>query len=159
MNEICIAFRQLLRNPRFAFLAVLTLAVGIGAASAVFGLIQGVLLSPPPYERPDRLVLVSPQRIDGQPYNGECTVGQVTERRQAAKGFEVIAVYHWTFNFLTLPEGSESLEGMAVTKDYFRVLGLKPVLGRDFADSDIGAGNSRPTTIVLGYGLWQKRFQ
>src|SRR5215467_7624357 len=158
MNELRFAFRQFLREPRFALLAVLTLAIGIGATSAVFGLIQGVLLSPPPYERPDRLVLVSPQRIDGQPYNGECTVGQITEWRQAAKSFEGVAFYHWTFNFLTLPEGSESLEGMAVTKDYFRVLGLKPVLGRDFADSDIGAGNSGPTTIVLGYGLWQKQF-
>ena len=158
MNEICVAFRQLLRNPRFAFLAVLTLAIGIGATSAVFGLIQGVLLSPPPYERPDRLVLVSPKRIDGQPYNGECTVGQVTEWRQAAKSFEGIASYRWTFNFLTLPEGSKSLAGMLVTKEYFRVLGLKPVLGRDFADSDIGAGNSMPATIVLGYGLWQKQF-
>src|SRR5580765_1980481 len=159
MNEVRLAFRQLLRNPRFALFAVLTLAIGIGATSAVFGLIEGVLLSPPPYERPDRLVLVSPQRIDGQPYNGECTVGQFTAWRQATKSFEGIALYRWTFDFLILPDGSESVEGMAVTRDYFRVLGLKPLLGRDFADSDIGAANSGPTTIVLGYSLWQKRFQ
>src|SRR5215469_15017736 len=119
MNEISFAFRQLLRNPRFAFLAVLTLAIGIGASSAVFGLIQGVLLSPPPYAQPDRLVLVSPQRMDGQPYNGECTVGQFAEWRQATTSFEEMAAYHWTFNFLVLPEGSESVEGMAVTKNYF----------------------------------------
>jgi putative ABC transport system permease protein len=158
MNEVRFAFRQLLRNRRFAFLAVLTLAVGIGATSAVFGLVQGVLLSPPPYEQPDRLVLVSPQRIDGQAYNGECTVGQFTGWRKASKSFEGMALYHWTFDFLMLPDGSESVEGMSVTKDYFRVLGLKPMLGHDFADSDIGAGNSRPTTILLGYGLWQKQF-
>src|SRR5690348_11114818 len=159
MNEVRFAFRQLLRNPRFALLAVLTLAIGIGATSAVFGLIQGVLLSQPPYERPDRLVLVSPQRVDGRPYNGECTVGQFTDWRQATKSFEGMALYHLTFDFLIRPEGSESVEGMAVTKDYFRVLRLKPLLGRDFADSDIGAANSGPTTIVLGYNLWQNRFQ
>jgi putative ABC transport system permease protein len=159
MNEVRFAFRQLLRNPRFASLAVLTLAIGIGATSAVFGLIQGVLLSQPPYERPDRLVLVSPQRVDGQPYNGECTVGQFTDWQQATKSFERMALYRLTFDFLIRPEGSESVEGMAVTKDYFRVLGLKPLLGRDFADSDIGAANSGPTTVVLGYSLWQKRFQ
>jgi len=69
MNEIRFAFRQLLRSPRFAILAVITLAIGIGSTSAVFGLIQGVLLSPPPYTRPDRVVLVSQKRTDGQPIN------------------------------------------------------------------------------------------
>ena len=159
MNECRFAFRQILRNPRFALLAVLTLAIGIGATSAVFGLIQGVLLSGPPYERPDRLVLVSPQRIDGQAYNGDCTVGQFADWRQAAKSFEKMSSYHQTFDFLILPEGSESLAGMAVTKDYFRVLGLKALLGRDFVESDVSAGNSGSPTVVLGYGLWQKRFQ
>jgi len=158
MNDLRFAFRQLLRSPRFAVLAVLTLAIGIGATSAVFGLIQGVLLSPPPYTRPDRLVLISPQRADGQPYNGECTVGQFMEWREA-KNLEGLASYGWTFNFLILQEGSQSVEGMAVTKDYFKVLGLKPVLGREFADADISAPNSRPKAIVLGYDLWQKRFQ
>ena len=117
MDEIRFAFRQLLRSPRFAFLAVLTLGIGIGATSAVFGLIQGVLLSPPPYSRPDRLVLISPQRTDGQRYNGECTVGECIEWRQA-KNLEGLAAYGWTFNFLILPEGSESVEGMMVTRDY-----------------------------------------
>jgi len=158
MNEIRFAFRQLLRNPRFALLAVLTLAIGIGATSAVFGLIHGVLLSPPPYAQPDRLVLISPQRTDGQPYNGECTVGQFLEWRQA-KSLEGLASYGWTFNFLILAEGSESVEGMVVTRDYFKVLGLKPALGREFAESDLGAENSGPKTIVLGYDLWQKKFQ
>src|SRR6266481_1755292 len=104
MNEIRLAFRQLFRSPRFAVLAVITLAIGIGATSAVFGLIQGVLLSPPPYVRPERIVLVSPQRTDGQPYNAECTVGQWMEWRQATKSFEGLALYGWTFNFLILPE-------------------------------------------------------
>src|SRR5258707_11709403 len=129
MNEIRVAFRQLLLSPRFAVLAVITLAIGIGATTAVFSLIQGVLLSPPPYVRPERIALVSPQRTDGQPYNAECTVGQWMEWRQATKSLEGLALYGWTFNFLILPEGSESIEGMWVTKNYFNVLGLKPVLG------------------------------
>lgn len=158
MNEIRLAFRQLLRSPRFAFLAVLTLAIGIGATSAVFGLIQGVLLSPPPYAQPDRLVLISPRRTDGQPFNGESTVGQFLEWRQA-KNLQGLAAYHWTFNFLVLPQGSESVEGMAVTKDYFKVLGLKPMLGRTFAESDIAAANHGPKAVVLGYDLWQKKFE
>ncbi len=158
MNEIRFAFRQLLRSPRFAFLAVLTLAIGIGATSAVFGLIQGVLLSPPPYKRPDRIVLVSPQRTDGRPYHGQCTIGQWTEW-QTARSLDGLALYQWTFNFLVLPEGSKSVEGMVVTKDYFKVLGLKPALGREFMDSEVGSGNSRPSAIILGHDLWQERFQ
>ncbi|MGH7967386.1 MAG: ABC transporter permease, partial [Limisphaerales bacterium] len=159
MNEMRFAFRQLLRSPRFAILAVLTLTIGIGATSAVFGLIQDVLLSPPPYAEPERLALVSPQRTDGQPYHGECTAGQLSEWRQATRSFEGWASYFWTFNFLVLPEGSESVEGMVVTKDYFKVLGLRPALGREFAESDIGAANSRPTAIILGHELWEKRFK
>ena len=69
MDDVRYAFRQLRTHPAFAAVAVATLAVGIGSAAAMFGLIQGVLLSPPPYADPDRLVLVSPARVDGQPYD------------------------------------------------------------------------------------------
>ena len=68
MDDVRYAFRQLRAHPAFAVVAVATLAIGIGSASAMFGLIQGVLLSPPPYAEPDRLVLVTPVRVDGQPY-------------------------------------------------------------------------------------------
>lgn len=159
MNDLKFAIRQLLKNPGFTVVAALTLAVGIGATSAVFGLIKGVLLSPPPYAQPERLVLISSQRTDGQPYDGQCTVGEFIEWRQTAKSVQQMASYFWTFNFLVLPEGSVSVEGMVVTKDYFKVMGLKPVLGREFGDADIGTGNGRPTAIILGYELWQKHFQ
>ena len=75
MDDVRYAFRQLRTHPAFAAVAVATLAVGIGSASAMFGLIQGVLLSPPPYAEPDRLVLVSPARVDGQPFDRGSTVG------------------------------------------------------------------------------------
>ena len=68
MNELKFALRQLQRNPGFTAVAVLTLALGIGASSTVFSLIQGVLLRPPPYPQPDRLALITPTRLDGQRY-------------------------------------------------------------------------------------------
>ena len=68
LDDIRYAFRLLRKQPGFALVAVATLGLGIGAAAAMFGLIQGALLSPPPYTDPDRLVLVSPARVDGQPY-------------------------------------------------------------------------------------------
>ncbi len=102
----------------------------------MFGLIHSVLLSPPPYYQPDRLVLLSPARLDGQPYNKDCTIGDWMEWRNAGKAFQAPAIYDWTFGFLILPEGSESISGSGGLKDGFKPLGLHPhpLLGREFSD-------------------------
>ena len=65
------------------------------------------------------------------------------EWQKEAKSFEAIAAYGWTFNFLVASDGSESIEGMLVTRDYFRVMGLKPLLGRTFSESETGARRRR----------------
>ena len=150
--------RMLRKKPGFTLIAVITLALGIGATSAVFSLIQGVLLTPPPYRQPERLVLIESIRTDGQQTTRAqgWAPAQWQEWQQEAKSFDAIAGYGWTFNFLVLDDGSESLEGMWVTKDYFSVVGLKPVLGRVFMDSDIGS--KAAPAIILGYDLWQRRF-
>jgi putative ABC transport system permease protein len=152
------AFRQLRKHLGFTTLAVLTLGLGIGAAAAVFGLIQGVLLSPPPYREADRLVLLAPERRDGQPYTQRPTTAQWIAWQASTQSLESSALYRWTFNFLVTPEGSESLGGMVVTRDYFQTLGLRPMRGRAFADADIARPNTPPTTIMLGYELWQRKF-
>jgi putative ABC transport system permease protein len=152
------AFRQLRKNLGFAAVAVLTLGLGIGAAAAMFGLIQGVLLSPPPYADPERLVLVSPVRVDGRPYEQRPTMGQWMAWRASSQTLGSPALYRWTFNFLVLPEGSESLGGMVVSRDYFRMLGIEPLLGRAFVDAEAARPNSPPTAVILGYELWKRRF-
>ena len=157
IDDARFALRQLRKNPGFAAVAITTLGLGIGAAAAMFGLIQGVLLSPPPYDDPGRVVLVSPSRIDGQPYRRGATIGQWLAWRRAS-AIEPPAIYRWTFNFLVLPDGSESLGGMVVTPSYFRVLGLRPVLGREFTDAELARPNVPPTAIILGYDLWQRKF-
>jgi putative ABC transport system permease protein len=150
--------RSLLKQPGFALIAALTLALGIGATSAVFSMIQGVLLTPPPYTQPDRLVLISPVRADGRPLTGPpgWPAAQWLEWQKEAKALDAIAGYTWTFNFLVSSDGSESLEGMAVTHDYFRVTGLKPILGRALEASD--AGPNAPPVMLLGYDVWQRKF-
>ena len=80
-DDIRDAFRQLRKNPGFTAITAATLALGIGAAAAIFGLVQSVLLSPPPYADPDRLVLVRSVRTDGEPYKGGSTFGQWTAWR------------------------------------------------------------------------------
>src|SRR5947207_14929830 len=103
---------------------------------------------------PIRLDILSPSRIDVQPYNQGCTIGEWMGWRKASSSLQSLALYSWTFNFLILPDGSQSLEGMYVTKDYFNVLGLRPVLGREFVEGEAAHPNSGPTAIILGYHVW-----
>jgi putative ABC transport system permease protein len=163
LEDLRYGFRQLRTHPGVAALAVVTLAIGIGAAAAMFGLIQGVLLSPPPFADPDRLVLVSPARADGQPLDRSATVGHWLAWR-GARSLQPPALYRWTFNFLVRRDGSRSLGGMVVTRDYFDVLSMRPLLGRTFAPGEASRPSlpnnpgAPPTAILLGYDLWQREF-
>lgn len=158
LYDLRLATRMLLKQPAFTLIAVLTLALGIGATSAVFSLIQGVLLSPPPYRLARQLVLIPSARSDGQPsaHPRGWPAAQWMDWQKQAKSFDAIAAYGWSFNFLVLPDGSQSIEGMWVTRDYFRVTGLQPVLGRTFVESE-GTPHASPV-IILGYDLWQRTF-
>jgi putative ABC transport system permease protein len=158
VRDMRFAIRMLLKQPSFSLIVVLTLALGIGATSAVFSLIQGVLLTPPPYKKPQQLVLVPTARTDGQKQESPrgWPAQQWMEWQKEAKSFEGIAAYGWTFNFLIRNEGSQSIEGMVVTKDYLQVTGLHPVLGRSFEESDIGTGPVK--VILLGYEFWKRTF-
>ena len=158
MNDLKFAFRQLLKNPGFTTTAVLTLTLGIGATSAVFSLIQGVLLTLPPYPKPEQLVLLSPARLDGQPFAPGCTAAQWLEWQRDCKSFEAMAGYWWGFQFLVLSDGSESVRCMPVTPDYFKVMGIKPLLGRAFLPSDTPRPETPASVIILGNDLWQRRF-
>jgi putative ABC transport system permease protein len=149
---------MLRKQPGFSLIAVLTLALGIGATSAVFSLIQGVLLTPPPYQKPQQLMLVPPARTDGQKMESPrgWAAQQWMEWQKEAKSFEGIAAYDWTFNFLVGNDGSQSMQGMWVTKDYLPVMGLKTVAGRGFQEGDFGLGPVK--VILLGYEFWQRAF-
>ena len=92
-----------------------------------------------------------------RPYRRGATIGQWTSWRQA-RTLEPAAIYRWTFNFLVLPDGSESMGGMVVTPSYFRVLGLRPLLGREFVDAELARPNVPPSAVILGYDLWQRKF-
>src|SRR3984957_7460679 len=158
LRDLRFGVRMLLKQPAFSLIAILTLALGIGATSAVFSLVQGVLLTPPPYRQPQRLVLIPPARSDGQQtaHTRGWAAAQWLAWQKEAKSFQAIAAYDWSFNFLVLTDGSESIEGMWVTRDYFRVVGLQPAMGRTFLESETGA---KPApVIILGYDLWQRKF-
>jgi putative ABC transport system permease protein len=158
LQDLRFALRMLLKQPGFSLIAVLTLALGVGATSAVFSLIQGVLLTPPPYRQPDELVLIPTARSDGQKLEDPrgWPAQQWLEWQKKSRSFAGIAAYGWTFNFLIRNEGSESIEGLVVTKDYFQLTGLQPVLGSAFVEPAVGSAPAQ--VILLGYEFWQRRF-
>ncbi len=156
MSDLTLAIRQLLKNFGFAAVTLLTLALGIGSSATVFSLIEGVLLTPPPYPQPDRVTLITPARTDGQRYTGGWAAAQWQEWQKESKAFEAIAGYSWTFNYLVLPDGSESVEGMWVTPEYFKVAGIRPALGRTFDEAD--ARTRSTSVVILGNDLWRRRF-
>ena len=158
LRDLRFAIRMFFKQPGFSLIAVLTLALGIGATSAVFSLIQGVLLTPPPYNQPGQLMLLPAARTDGQKMDGPraWAAQQWTEWLTEAKSFTGIAAYMWTFNFLIRNDGSQSMQGMFVTKDYMPVTGLKTIAGRGFESSDFSLGPTK--VILLGYEFWQNAF-
>jgi putative ABC transport system permease protein len=157
-QDVRFGARMLRKNPGFTIIAALTLALGIGATSSVFSLVQGVLLTPPPYPRPERIVLIQPVRADGRPYTRGPTTEQWTEWQKESRSFEVLAGYDWTFDYLLLQDGGEAVSGLEITSDYFKVIGTKPFLGRTFLESESPANPQLATFIILGYDLWQRRF-
>ena len=136
MNDLRFAFRQLLKNPGFTAVAVLTLALwASGRRATVFSLVQGVLLTPPPYPQPDRLVLITPTRTDGQRYTrrlaGGAMAGVADRSPRRSKPSRVIGgrSTFWCCRMAASPS-----RAWRVTRDYFKVTGIQPALGRAFDD-------------------------
>lgn len=157
LRDLRFSLRSLLKQATFTWIAVLTLALGIGCTSAIFSLIQRILLTPPPYRHPQQLVLISPTRTDGKQVGDSrgWPAEQWLDWQRHATSFQTIAAYNWSFNFLVLRDGSESLQGMQVSRNYFQLLGLKPLMGRTFSDSET-AFPPKPV-IILAFNVWQQK--
>lgn len=158
LSDLKFALRLLRKQPAFSLIAALTVALGIGATSAVFTLIQGVLLTTPPYRNPEQLVLLESARTNGQKEDSPrgWPAQQWIEWRKEAKSLQEVAGYGWTFNFLIRNDGSESMQGMEISSGYSHLMGLHPIAGRDFVESDFAQGPTK--AILLGYEFWQRAF-
>src|SRR5437867_593078 len=157
MNDLKFALRQLLKNPGFTAVAALTLALGIGANTALFSVVNGVLLRPLPFHEHDRLVTLwesSPvQGVDQQAVSPP----NFADWQEQSSAFEEMAF--WTgpndFNLVT-QDGPEKVRESYASSSLFRVLCVEPQLGRGFlAEEDREKG---PQTAVISHRLWQERF-
>ncbi len=147
--------RMLLKQRGFASIAVITLALGIGANTAIFSLVRGVLLRPLPFSEPERLIGIRESKV-GEGHNNPMAWRTFAEIRDKAQMLESIAAYFSSNLVIEQAEGTVSVQGARVSHNYFRVLGVHPILGRDFTPEDDQPG--APLTAMLGYDLWQQLY-
>ena len=153
LHDLRYAGRALLRSPGFTAVAVLTLALGIGANTAIFSVVNSVLLKPLPLPEPDRLVRVY-ELDEGRPWT--LSPPNFTDLRRESSVFEEMAAYTGTAAALTGAGDAKRVAGTVATGGFFRVLGAAPLLGRTFSTGDAVAGHDR--VVVLSHGLWQREF-
>ena len=156
-KDLVYSARMLVKRPSLTAVAIIAIALGIGANTAIFSVVNTVLLQPLPFPEPNQLVMVATEQrnkpLDGR---GTFSVPDFLDVQRSAKTLEYVAVVQGSGTIVTENGDPERVLGAAVNSDYFNVLGVKPVLGRVFtADEDkLGA----PPVILLSYGLWQRRF-
>ena len=150
------AVRQLRKSPGFTLVAVLTLALGIGANTAIFTVVNAVLLSPLPYPDADRLVMVQSHNFQENLKGLGFAPAGFRDVEKQVTSFDGIAAGRYNYDNITGIEKPTSLSGNLITQDYFKVLGEQPLIGRTFTPED-AAANAK-STVVLSYDLWQKQF-
>jgi predicted permease len=156
-QDAAVALRQLRRCPGFAAVATLTLALGIGATTAVFAVADGVLFRPLPFREPAGLVLVR-RLTPGNATSGESTYPEYRDLRDGATSFTGVAAVPSAMQPAVWTDGSsnEPLAAVGASGNLFDVLGAGPMIGRTLAPDDDRRGAAR--VIVLGYGVWARKF-
>src|SRR6266568_542151 len=158
LNDLCFAFRQLLKNPGFTAVAVLTLALGIGANTAIFSVVNAVLLKALPYREPDRIVMLW---TDNPSFNlgfHELPPAppDLLDWRSQAHSFEQIASFRTRLADLSEQGDPERVGGVQATANLFSLLGAQPMFGRVFSTDEEQPG--RDKVVVISHSLWQRHF-
>jgi len=154
VQDLQYALRQLRKTPGMAVLAVLTLALGIGANTAIFTVIENVLLRPLPYPHSDRLVNIGP-KTDKPSYGSTSWLDYVDIRNQS-RLLDAVAGYSLDVTVVESRDRSISVAAPRVTPNLFSMLGVKPVLGRTFSQAEGQTGG--PDVAILNEGLWRETF-
>jgi predicted permease len=156
MNDIRIALRNLTRVPGFALAFVLTLGLGIGANTAIFSVINGVLLRPLPYPEADRIMHLRQPQVAAGVEDSSFSFPEVAHYRSVAKTIDQFVEFgDWTFNVLGRGEPHRATGGL-VTANFFPMLAAQPLLGRMLVPADEAKG--APPVAVLTYAYWQRVF-
>jgi putative ABC transport system permease protein len=156
MNYLRLAFRQLIKNPAFSAVAIITLALGIGANTAIFSIVNAVLLRPLPYPNADRIMVLSESSGPGQDFS--VALPDYFDWRNDNKVFEHLACTHKeSRNLSGIPDReAERISCASVTRNFFDVIGLPAEIGRTFSEDEDKVGG--PPVVVISDRLWQRAF-
>ncbi|HKP02929.1 MAG TPA: ABC transporter permease [Chthoniobacterales bacterium] len=161
MTDIRYGLRQLIKHPAFTIIAILTLALGIGANTAIFSVVNAVLLKPLPFPEPDQLIAVgmTDTRQKGETNLGSLSYPDFFDFRDQNRTLASIAVYADRSFALTGEEGATSLHGVKASAEFFDVLGIKPKMGRAFVREDEqGGGGPGGFKVLISDEFWKKHF-
>ncbi len=154
LHDLQYAGRQMMKSPGFAVVAVLTLALGIGANTAIFSVVNAVLLDPLPYPDSNRLVVLFHNKPNFT--KGSISYLNFLDWHRDNRSFEAMAAYRYGDAKLTGAGEPENVRGRMVSAGFFEILGVKPLLGRTFtADEDWLGANP---TVMISEGLWKRKF-
>ncbi|HEU4873447.1 MAG TPA: ABC transporter permease [Pyrinomonadaceae bacterium] len=156
LGDIRYALRNLLRRPGFTLIAVVTLAVGIGANTAIFSAIHSLLLNPLPFPELDRVVAIWDKLPSKGVMHNEVTVANYLDWQSQTQSFEHLALYRWWNANLTGIDPPERIQGFMVTANYLDALGMKPIMGRNFFAEENQPG--KDAVAIITHSLWQRRF-
>ncbi|MGA2166782.1 MAG: ABC transporter permease [Terracidiphilus sp.] len=162
LQDLRFASRVLIQSPAFAGIAVLTLAIGIGATTAIFSVVNGVILKPLPYSDPERLVSVELNLPGIDQFDSPLSSPDYFIFREQSRTFQDIGLYALGMNSTGVPANVTGLEepehvlAARVTDGLLPVLGIAPLFGRPFTRADDSPGSAE--TVMLTYGYWQRRF-
>jgi putative ABC transport system permease protein len=157
LQDLRYGVRMMLKSPGYTLLALLALALGIGANSAIFSVVNSIMLRPLPYNNPDRLVTVwENHKAKGGPEREWTNPPTFNDWREQNQSFEFMAAYTGWAPTLTGQEEPERIVGQAVSHSMFQVLGTEPFLGRSFRVEEDRQGTEK--VVVLSHRLWQRRF-
>lgn len=156
MQDVRYALRMLSKNPGFTFVAVITLALGIGATSAMFSVINAVLIRPLPYHQPERLVTIWEESPERDLFQIPVSFSNLRDWVDQTQTFEEIAAY--TFTNLNLSGAGEParLSTVRASANLFSLVGAVPLLGRTFLPEEDNEGSGR--VVILSHAVWQQRF-
>jgi putative ABC transport system permease protein len=155
-RDLRYALRTMARNRGFTAVSVLALALGIGANTAVFTVVNSVLLEPLRFRNPDQLIVVQERNLKAGFPQFSLSPGNYLDYRDHNHTFSGIAAFGGTGLNLSGGSQPERLRGVRVTNDFFSVLGRTPFLGRTFTPQEAELGSNH--VVILSYGLWQRRF-
>ena len=156
MKDIRYGIRGLLKRPALSVIAILTLAIGIGANSAIFSTVNALLIKPLPFPQLDRVVAVWENKPSSAVVRNEVSMANYLDWRAQNQTFEQLGLYRWWSTNLTGVDSPERLQGFLVTANFLDVLRMKPALGRAFAADEDQPG--KDGVAILSFGLWQRRF-